>query len=142
MNRYLIFAFLTFTTLAHADKIPAIWRAQYRAEKQIIQARNFDGYKALLSPDYKSVQPDGKIKTYKEVISELAPFFKAKKITMKEKLTHVAKRGDIVDVSFDARVTFVYGPKKVVHFHEVGTDSWKKSNGKWLMIKTVDTVAE
>jgi aspartyl/asparaginyl beta-hydroxylase (cupin superfamily) len=52
------------------------------------------------------------------------------------------RHGDVYDVSFDATLTLVFPGTSTDKFHEIGTDSWQKRKGKWLIIKTLDTLAE
>ena len=135
-------ALILLFCFANADRVPAEWKARYAAEKKLVVARDLAGYKALVSDDYVYVLADGKKLNKKQTFVEIEQMFKAKKITMDETLTSVVKHGNIYDVSFDAKLTMEFAGSGTMHYHEIGIDSWKKIHGKWLIVRTVDKVAD
>jgi hypothetical protein len=46
-------------------------------------------------------------------------------------------KGNIAEVPFECNGK-IFSPKGVISFHEVGTDTWKKTGTVWMEIKTVD----
>jgi len=142
MKIALILISLVACTCAFADKVPDLIRGRYRDEKRFVEARNFAAFQTLVADSYVWVQPDGKTKNRKDAMAEFAPMFKAKSIKMSIKIKRIAKHDETYDANYENNVTMVVEGQGKVHFHEIGTDTWKKIGRKWLIVKTVDTLSE
>ncbi|MBS1718237.1 MAG: nuclear transport factor 2 family protein [Armatimonadetes bacterium] len=142
MKRSLCLLLLASAALASAGHVPQEWKDRYAYEKKVIVGKDLEAFKAMYAEDYVWTQPDGKKKNKKETFEEVGPMFQADKIEMHETLKSVTKRGDIVDVSFDATLKLTFKGKPTMAYHEIGIDSWKKVKGKWLIVGTVDKVSE
>ena len=79
----------------------------------------------------------------KSTIASTEEIFKARKISGDIKVLRVDTNKDqSVDVTFDLLLTWDYGRRNVVHFHEQGVDTWKKFGTRWAEVRTVDKVTK
>jgi ketosteroid isomerase-like protein len=126
--------------LATATDSLAEWQSRYQIYGKLIDAKDRKGYLAIYTDDYIWVDPKGKKKNKKQMAVELEELFNAKKVVIKGRVTKVVTKNGVTQVDFDFHFTVDTGKQGVMLMHEVGTDSWRKENGKWLEFKTVDKV--
>ena len=122
---------------AFATELPKELKARYAWEKKVIEARDLNAFKMMISKDYVSIGPDGSKSTAEQMLAAVAPMFKATKISMKENFPKVVKKGANYDVSYDAELQMTYKDGKSELYKEVGIDTWKKINNEWLIVKSV-----
>jgi hypothetical protein len=130
---------LLFGTTAFAGPVPKAVQARYAELKKVMTVLNFKGFSEFFAPEFVNVDQKGKSTPRTEFLAEVKPLFdSATKGDPNENLISATTHGGIVDVKFDF-VLKLTGKTGVTTVHEVGVDSWKLVNKKWLMVKTVDT---
>ena len=123
---------------AKADNLPSGLSERYAALVKSIETVDMKSYSKFYSPDYVSIDPKGttvKLPEYMAGVNELMKG--AKKAVFKLELKKATVKGNVAEVPFDCHGK-IFSPKGVVSFHEVGTDTWKKTGKVWMEIKTVD----
>lgn len=143
MKIILTLAVLAFTaTAALADTMPAGVKAGYDGLNRSIAKMDSKAFEGYFAAGFVNVDPKGASTPREDFLKSIRPLFTANKSgTMTEKFTGVKVKGDQADVNFDMHLT-LRGKGGTTTIHEVGVDSWKKTGGKWLLIKTVDTVLD
>lgn len=142
MKRFLLLSFVLAATLSQAGSVPKEWKYRYKSITKIISSKQLDVFKKLFAPEFTLVNVDGSTAKRAEFYTMVESIFQSKSATASETLKSVTKKGNVYDVSFEMTIKLIDKAGKKSTFREVGTDSWKKIGGKWLMIKTVDTVNE
>jgi hypothetical protein len=139
----LLLSAATFTvglsSLVRAADVPPAIRSRYDSLLAATEKMDVKAFGAFVSPDYVSIDPAGKKTNRADYLAGISDLMKgAKKVTTKFQPKGSKTHGSIVDVPFDFQASLIKddGTTKV---HEVGTDSWKKIGGNWIMVKTVDT---
>jgi hypothetical protein len=128
--------------IASADKLPRAIKARYDIEKKVIEARDFNGFKALLSDDYESVSPEGKVSKRKAAMAEIEPMFKSKSIKFKESFSKVVKKGSTYEVSYDVTLELESAKGELSFYHEIGVDTWKLIKKQWMITKSASKSVE
>lgn len=120
--------------------VPGPIKAAYNRVDQVVRKLDFKRFKAMFADNFTTTDPAGKTLGRDEFLGMVEPLFKGNKsATSIHKFSGAKIHDGAVDVSFDMHVTLTgKGGKTAVH--EIGVDTWKKVNGKWLMVKTVDKV--
>ena len=131
---------ISYSSIANASPIPKAIKARYTKLIAIIHKNDMKAYDAFLPADYVSVDSTGKITHREEYLVGIHDLMKGAtkvifNITFKGSKTH----NGIVDVAFDCTGKLTT-PTGETTFHEVGTDSWKKTGKGWSEIKTVDKI--
>ena len=130
---------VAIVALGAAEKPSKEWDDRYAALSKLLRAKNLKGFQASFAPTFTSVGPDKSVQTREEFFKSFESAFKSgNKLTPLIKLKDATKSGDKVMVSFDFHLE-VKGAKRTMKIHEVGTDTWQMIDGKWKMVKTVDT---
>ncbi len=142
LGKSLVIVFAFTSAFVHADKLAVEWQTRYDGLSGTLRAKNFAKFESFIADSYTWVQPGGQTKNRKESLAEFKPMFEMKRITGGEKVVAVVKKGEQVDVTYDARWVLTGKDNKISHFHEVGVDSWKRFGGKWKVIRSVDKVSE
>lgn len=130
---------LLSAAFAVAGPVPGEWIGRYHALMKDMTTLNKKAFESYFAPGFVWVDPTGKTGGRAEAMKEFDGMFGVDRIVGTVELSRVDKRGDKVDVHFDMHATEYYG-KKSTTIHEVGVDTWKKIHGKWMTIKTVDSV--
>ena len=135
-----IFAFLLVgaASLSLAGSIPPAIRARYGEIESALQALDTKKFESFFAPQFISIDHNG-VKTKREAfLSSVRELFKdATSAKAAETLKSAKTSKGVVMVSFDFTLK-ISNAEGWTQIHEVGTDYWKKQNGKWLMIKTID----
>jgi ketosteroid isomerase-like protein len=140
MKKTLALLFVFAAVFANSASLTSEWKARYDSVLKLMTSRNATAFKALFAPDFVWVDPKGKTETREQAMKELDEMFSATKITGRMKLGKVTARGDLVDVVFDLHVVQTMKGMGKMSVHEKGVDTWKKIDGKWMFVKTVDSV--
>ncbi len=125
-------------TIADSDKLAAQWKSRYEEISRVVRAKNLPKFESYIAAEYIWVLADGETKKRAEALLEFTPLFEMKKIVGGEKIVGVTKRGDVIEVTFESNWTFTGKDNKIIRSHEIGIDSWKKFEGKWLIVRTQD----
>lgn len=139
MKKAITLLLFVVVALAAASRVPAEWKSRYQMVTKAMSSRNEAAFRAFFSKDFIYVDPKGKTASRDELLKELHDMFQANKITAHVELKKVTMRGDRVDVAFDLHVIATVTGKGSTSVHEVGVDTWKKIDGKWQFVKTVDS---
>lgn len=133
----LLILFAVLACLAFpADSLKKEFKKTYATINNLFVHQNVDAFEKMLSDDYVYVGSDHKQLNRVDFIkSECDPIRSAKKIGSKVKVLSVAKSGDDVKVGYDWRLTTWDANGKTVA-REVGVDTWRQVNGKWLNTRT------
>lgn len=127
------------STTAFADAVPKGIQTRYETLKKTIVALDFKAFSDFFAPNFVNINPDGKSTSRAELLGEIKQMFAGStKAEPVEKLFSSTTKNGVIDVKFDLLLKLT-GKDGVTVLHEVGTDSWKLVNHKWLMIKTVET---
>ncbi len=143
MNKRLNLAFaasLSLAVFASAVTLPAPIKANYGLLIAAINKGDFMTFQSYFAPTFVNVDATGKVVKRAEFLEEAGAIVKSiKKGNLKEKVLGVKSHGRTVSVDFDlaGALATATGP---LELHEVGTDVWAESKGKWLLVKTVDKV--
>ena len=137
MKKSAIFACLLLPLSALAAPDLKEWQTRYDAVTKAVTMLNPSRYWAFCSKDFVWVQADGKKMTKQQAAATFMPMFKSQKITGSEKVVKLTQRGDFVDVNYETNLVITPWGKKAEHYHEIGVDTWKQFNGKWLVVKSV-----
>jgi|GEM_PF-5270945 len=132
----------TAATFASVDSLTKQWQTRYDSLSKMVTGKDFAGFQKLMANDYTWIQPDGKKLNRKQSIAAFAPIFQMKKVTGGETVKKVVKKGDSVEVTFDARWGYAGPDGKPVTDQEIGVDTWRKVKGTWKVVKTVDQVVK
>ncbi len=134
-----LLSLFAISPLVHADSVPKEIKARYAELDKVMRKLDFKGFQSFFSKDFVNVDPAGKSVSYNEFMDMVKPMFTGStKGEPSEKLKSAKVHDGQIDVSFD----FIFkltGKSGAQTIHEVGVDCWKKVNGKYVMIKTVDT---
>lgn len=134
-----LIALVAFSGVASADAVPKEVAARYEGVKAALTKLEFKAFSSFFAKDFVSVDPAGKSSTRAEFLAMVKPMFdSATKGEPKEILKGAKIHDGVVSVSFDLTLKLI-GKGGVQTIHEVGVDSWKKINGKYYMVKTVDS---
>ena len=132
---------LSAASIGFAGPVPKAIRAQYATLLKAIKAKDTATFKAAFSSDFVNVGPDKKSQNRDEFFKGIDELFNgSSKIDANLKLKSATKRGNDVDVSVDFKLGIHYKPKGMKRAHEVCVDTWRKVDGKWVMVKTVDSL--
>lgn len=142
MKRVLSVAtFLIVAGAAIAGPVPKAIRAQYAGMVKAMRAKDSAAFKSFFAEEFVSIGPDKKSLKREEFYKLLDKMFdKASKVEANLKLISSKKRGEEVDVKVELRGTIYRTPIGTTKYHEICVDTWRKVNGKWLTVKTVDSV--
>jgi len=141
MKKILSLAFVLVAAVAGAFSVPPEWSQRYQALIGAMNSKNLAAFKATFAKDFYSIDDKGKRKSRADFFKEVDDLFtNAKKFTAHIDLKDVKVHGDTVDVSFDFKLNIANKGKGGTMVHEVGVDTWKKIGGKWMTIKTVDSM--
>ena len=95
-------------------------------------------YDAFIPAGYVSVDSAGKVTQREEYLAGIHDLMKgATKVIFNIAFKGTKTHNGIVEVAFDCSGK-ITTPAGVTTFHEIGTDSWKKTGKTWSEIKTVD----
>jgi hypothetical protein len=127
-------------TSSFGAAVPGPIRVAYNRVDQVVRRLDFQGFKAMFAENFTTTDSAGKTLGREEFFGMVEPLFKGNKsATSNHRFSGAKTHAGVVDVSFDMHVMLTgKGGKTAVH--EVGVDTWKKVNGKWVMVKTVDKV--
>ncbi|MBS1708695.1 MAG: nuclear transport factor 2 family protein [Armatimonadetes bacterium] len=124
--------------LATAADVPKEIKARYDTLNKIIKARDVEGFKTFFAPEFVNIDPKGAKVDRKEFLKMIDGIFDgATKMEGHEKLISATTSKGVVAVKFDFKLT-VTNAKGTTLYHEVGTDYWKKIDGRWVFVKTID----
>ncbi len=125
--------------IALADGVAKELKATYDAVVKTYASVDAKAYSSYLAKDYVYVDPTGKVTKREAYIKEVNELFgSAKSAKLDAKFVKYTVKGDTIVQDFDVHMTLKLKASGVTTMHEVGADTWKKINGKWLEIKTVD----
>ncbi|MBS1724738.1 MAG: nuclear transport factor 2 family protein [Armatimonadetes bacterium] len=142
MKRLVVPIFL-FAAMCNATaSVPAAWRARYDRLERVFSSKDMPALDALCGKDLVWIQIDGTQKNRQETLNEFAEMFKSDRVKVHEKLRTVKRRGQLVDVFCEVFMVWSVPGKSDGRMHSYCTDTWSKIDGKWQLVKTVDTMLE
>lgn len=131
----LAIACLSFSVQKPSDK--KFWAKQYAQINSMFEHKDAVGFEGLLAPDYYEIDQAGKKLDREAFIkAEVEPMTQAGKVISNAKVTSISVKGDDAQIGYDWKYTIFSGDTKTVG-REIGTDGWRKTNGKWMNITTV-----
>jgi ketosteroid isomerase-like protein len=124
---------------AFAGSVPKEWTARYAAIDQALKARDTAKFESFLDSSFVSVDSKGAETSRDDFIKMIDEIFNgAAKAAPSVKISSVKSEGDTTNVAFDFHLKVTRSDGSWTAVHEVGTDSWKKIDGDWKLVKTVD----
>lgn len=134
---------LMFTSVlasATADT-KAEWQARYKKIGQTIDKRDSKAFLAYLSPDFVDVDQDGKSFKMKEYSANMTQMLSSAKSASNVVVVTSVKDSNgstLVGYSWKMKMTLSTAQgTALLSADETGVDTWKQTNGKWLMVKSV-----
>ena len=125
-------------SFAMGADVPKEWKETYAKISKTIVDNNIKGYMTWMDKGFTNVQ-DGKKTGFAEYEKMFTDFMKPfKNVKAKAMPLTFTKKG--ADIIIDFRYTFSGdmagkdGKTKTLKFFEEGTDTWRKSGGKWLEV--------
>ena len=133
-------ALATLTAVSLAGSMPKGVRSAYQSLSTTIDTCDFKKFQGYFGSDFTFVDPKGETANREQFMAQVKGLFDGHTSgRTSHKFSGVKEHDGVVDVSFEMHVT-MNGPAGRIKVHEVGVDTWKQVNGKWVMIKTVDKV--
>ncbi len=124
---------------ARAAELPKELAARYDGLTKAIRTCDTKSFDGFFAKDFVNVDPAGKKTPRAEFLKGVGEMFQgAKSCDTKVTFSKVAKQSDTTAVDFDFSFTVKGKLGGDLLAHEVGTDYWKKTGGKWMLVKTVD----
>ncbi len=119
-----------------ADPLKSEFKKIYVGIGAMFVHQNMDAFEKLLSSDYVYAGTDHKQLTRVEFIkAECDPIRAAKKVGTRVRVTSIKRAGDDVKVSYDWTYTLL-DATSLTKGRELGVDTWRKMDGKWLNTRT------
>lgn len=119
-----------------ADPLKKEFKKTYATINSLFVHQNIDAFERMLASDYVYVGSDHKQLNRVEFIkSECDPIRAAKKVGSKVRVLSIVKAGEDVKVGYDWHLTMWDANGKTVA-REVGVDTWRKMDGKWMNTRT------
>lgn len=126
--------------MCQAGQVPQAIKNRYRELERAMNRVDFKAFQTFFAPEFVSVSPEGKTTKREDFFKEIKPLFDgATRAEAKEKLISATTSGGLVKVKFDFQLDLI-GKTETTRVHEAGVDVWKKIKGKWLFVKTVDSL--
>jgi len=138
---FLVLTMMAVANIARADDNSALkseLEGRYAALESAMAARDASAMRALLAPDFVSVDVDGSTQNADEMISQIDALPHAGR-PGGTRLLSVTANGDTVTVEQEFKSTTI-GPGVAQRAHTLiilSTDTWVKVNGSWVCQRTV-----
>lgn len=117
-----------------------MWKRHYAGMLTTLRSRDLASFKMYFAPEFMAFNPKGESLDRNGLMKEVSGLLQgAKKVNAMVDVQKVHKMGDMVHVDFDFHMS-AWKKKGTMKVHEAGVDTWKKIDGKWMCIKTVDRV--
>ena len=134
------FTILAVAVTTYSADVPSEISTQYKKIEQCIINPDVRTFKTLFDPSFVNFDEKGKKTAYPEFMKQIEGLFAgAISGTAREKLTDVVVHSDRTEVKFDLKFSFRTKTSELTG-HEMGIDTWKKKDGQWRLVKTVDTL--
>jgi hypothetical protein len=131
--------FLSLATLASAGQVPKEIQETYKGLGAAMASMKFPAVADFFASEFFVIDSKGKSMARDPFLKNIAGLFEG--MTTAEpnaKLISATTRKGVVAVKFEFTLKLSNpAEQSSLTAHEVGTDYWKKSGGKWRMIKTV-----
>ena len=125
--------------VASAAEVPKEWKTRYNSLLKTMRSKDLNSFEKSFADGFVCVDDKGKETSRDEFVKMVEGMFAdAGKVTASVKLGDVKATGDTADVTFDFHLHIKHVKGGSTDIHEVGTDSWKKDGGTWMVVKTVD----
>jgi hypothetical protein len=139
----LVTALLALSVPSFAVEPPKEIADRYKALMKAIEKVDVKAFSQFYDKSYVYVAPSGKESKRDAYLREYGGMLKSMKSgTTNLKITDVNAMRDTVTVTYDFHGALHDAKGGGTAFHEVGVDTWKKIGGKWMEVKTVDTLME
>ena len=123
------------------SSIPTEIRSQYKEIENAISKCDLVKFQSFFSLSFVSVDPSGKETSVIDFFDQIRPVFDSSVwAKANERLISAESSPGSVAVKFDMLIEFNGKDGSVTKIHEVGTDFWRKENGRYVIFKTVDKV--
>ncbi|MBI1757366.1 MAG: nuclear transport factor 2 family protein [Fimbriimonas ginsengisoli] len=141
MKRFVVLVLLAASLVAFASAPDRkAWLKTYAGIERVFNQRNMDAFEKMLDKDFTIQGQDGKTLNRVDFIkSELDPIRAAERFRCRVRVTSVKSVGADVAVGYDWAYRMWGKDEKgkfVMKGHEVGVDTWRKVEGRWLTVHT------
>jgi hypothetical protein len=136
----LLFSLPLAAASAPDAQLKAALEGRYAAMKSAMAERDPAAIKALLAPDFESVDVDGKVETADQMVGEVLALPKDPSKVSDTTLLSVVQNADTVTVSQRYHMTKTKnrpdGTPQAVEILTTSTDIWVRSGDQWLLRRT------
>ena len=126
---------LLATSNALAVSVPKEWKDRYVSLSKAFTTKDIKKLKSMIDKSFFMVSLDGKKSNYKESLAVFTELFKAKSIEGGEKIIGYSRKGDTVTITAEVKFKVTMPDDSWIKMDEVSVDTWKKIEGKWLLVK-------
>lgn len=141
MKKIVVLGLIFAAALANAGPVPQEWKTRYASLLKVMERKDLATFKSMFSHDFVVIDAKGKKTPREAFFKEVDGMFAAAdKAHGTMKLKGASTKGDVTGVDFDFTLKLQNKGGGTTTAHEVGVDYWKKIGGKWVMIRTVESV--
>lgn len=132
-----------FALHAPQASVPAEIKTRYKEIQAAISKCDLVEFQSFFSLEFVSVDPSGTKTSVIDFFDLIRPVFdNSVWAKVSERLISAETSPGSVAVKFEMHIEFNGKDGGMTKIHEIGTDYWRKENGKYVLFKTVDKVME